>query len=164
MPPYRLQTLYEMRQRAEEEAKQRFSEATRALFKVKEELARLEADLVRREKERREKIAAYVQEVIKKGVGAGGLTMMNRFEERLKDEETEVKLEIEKQKELVKAAEKKLEQRRREMAEAAKDVKAIEKHKEKWQKQIRYERDMREETAQEEIGSALHLARERKLQ
>ena len=55
-----------------------------------------------------------------------------------------------------------MEQRRREMAEAAKELKAIEKHKENWQKQVKYERQQREELNQEEIGNALFLARQRK--
>ncbi len=162
MPPYRLQTLLEIRQRAEEAAKQAFSEAVQQVAKEKAEQKRLEEDLERRKRERKEKVLAYMQEVMAKGAGAGGLTMMNRYEQRLKDEEAQVAMDIEQQKEVVKAAEKKMEQRRLEMAEAAKEVKAIEKHKEKWQKQVKYDRDMREESVQEEIGSALFLARSRK--
>lgn len=162
MPPYRLQTLLEIRERAEEAAKQAFSEAMQALAKEKDELTRLEEDLERRKRERKEKVAAYLQEVMAKGTGAGGLSNMNRFEERLKDEEAQVALEIERQKELVKSAEKLVEQRRLEMAEAAKEKKAIEKHKESWRKQVKYERQMREEMNQEEIGNALFLARQRK--
>jgi flagellar export protein FliJ len=162
MPPYRLQTLLEIRERAEEAAKQAFSEAMQALAKEKEELARLEEDLERRKRERKEKVMAYLQEVMAKGAGAGGLSNMNRFEERLKDEEAQVALEIDRQKEMVKTAEQLVEQRRLEMAEAAKEKQAIEKHKETWQKQVKYERQMREEMNQEEIGNALFLARQRK--
>ena len=162
MPPYRLQTLLEMRERAEEDAKQAFSEAMRALAKEQAELKRLQEDLENRKRERKAKVAAYMQEVMSKGIGAGGLASMNRFEDRLKDEEAQVALDIEKQKEAVKNAEKLVETRRAEMAEAAKEKKAIEKHKENWQKQVRAERQMKEELNQEEIGNALHLARTRK--
>ena len=162
MPPYRLQTLLEIRERAEEAAKQAFSEASQALAKEQKELKRLEEDLERRKVERKAKVLAYLDEVMKKGAGAGGLTMMNRFEERLKDEEAQVALEIERQKEIIKVAEELVETRRVEMAAAATDVKAIEKHKDKWAKELRHERDQREEQNQEEIGSALFLARQRK--
>jgi flagellar export protein FliJ len=162
MPQYRLQTLYEMRQRAEEAAKQAFSEAMQALFKQQKELDRLKADLERRKRERKEKIAAYLQEIFAKGTGAGGMTQLHRFEERLKDEEAQVALDIEKQKELVKQAERLVEERRRAMAEAARDVKAIEKHKEKWLKDWKYQRELAEDLAREEIGNALFLARTRK--
>jgi hypothetical protein len=57
--------------------------------------------------------------------------------------------------------EEKLAAQRVEMAEAAKEKKAIEKHKDTWSKQVRYERQMKEESNQEEIGNTLHLARVR---
>ncbi len=162
MPAYRLQTVLEIRERAEEAAKQAFSQAMQQLVKEKAEQKRLEDDLERRKAERKQKVLAYLQEVMAKGTGAGGLSMMNRFEERLKEEEAKVALEIERQKEVVKVALQLVETRRQEMAAAATDRKAIDKHKDNWKKQIKHERDQREEINQEEIGNALHLARQRK--
>lgn len=161
MPAYRLKTLLEIRERAKEAAEQAFTEAVQALAKQKAELKRLEDDLAKRKEERKSKIAAYLEEVMSKGTGAGGLTNMNRFENRLKDEEVQVQLNIERQKEAVKGAEKLVETRRAEMAEAAKDLKAIEKHQENWKKEVKHRREMHEESVQEEIGNALHLARMR---
>ncbi|MCP3060539.1 flagellar assembly protein FliH [Myxococcus sp. K38C18041901] len=162
MPPYRLQTLLDMRTRAKEEAEQAFSDAIKALEREKVELQRLVDELERRKRERKEKVAAYLKEIMAKGAGINGMNMMGRFEERLKDEEAQVALEVERQREAVKVAERLVEQRRREMAEAAKELKAIEKHKETWQKQVKQERQQREELSQEEIGNALFLARQRK--
>jgi flagellar export protein FliJ len=162
MPPYRLQTLLDMRARAKEEAEQAFSAAIKALEKEKAELKKLEDDLERRKAERKQKVMAYLQEVMAKGAGINGMNMMNRFEQRLKDEEAQLALEVERQREVVKVAERTVEQRRRDMAEAAKELKAIEKHRETWQKQIRAERAAKEELTQEEIGNALFLARQRK--
>ncbi|WNG35187.1 flagellar assembly protein FliH [Archangium minus] len=163
MPPYRLQTLLEMRERAKEEAEQAFSDAVKALEKQKAELKRMEQELETRKAERKQKVTAYLQQIMAKGnTGPNSFTMMNRYEERLKDEEAQLALEIEQQKEVVKTAEKLVEQRRREMAEAAKELKAIEKHKENWQKQIRAERQAKEELNQEEIGNTLFLMRQRK--
>ncbi|MCP3097617.1 YscO family type III secretion system apparatus protein [Myxococcus sp. K15C18031901] len=162
MPAYRLETLLEMRSRAKEEAERAFSDAIKALEKEKAELQRLIDDLERRKRERKEKVAAYFKEIMAKGAGINGLNMMSRFEDRLKDEEAQVALEVDRQREAVKVAERLVEQRRREMAEAAKELKAIEKHKETWQKQVRAERQQREELNQEEIGNALFLARQRK--
>ena len=162
MPQYRLETLLEMRSRAKEEAEQAFSAAIKAAEKEKAELKRLEEDLERRKVERKQKVMAYLNEVMAKGAGISGMNMMGRFEQRLKDEEAQVGLDIERQKEAVKVAERLVEQRRREMAEAAKELKAIEKHKETWSKQVKQERQQREELTQEEIGNALFLARQRK--
>lgn len=162
MANYRLQTLLEMRQRAKEDAERRFSEAMQALAKEQKELKRLEEDLLRRKEERKAKVQAYLADIMAKGmVGINAFNAMNRYEERLKDEEAQVALDIERQKEAVKAAERFVEEKRLEMAEAAKELKAIEKHKETWAKELKRERDMREELAQEEIGNALHLARTR---
>ncbi|MBK7860060.1 MAG: YscO family type III secretion system apparatus protein [Archangiaceae bacterium] len=164
MPQYRLQTLLEIRERAEEEAKQAFSEAMKALAKEKATLLELEQDLERRKAARKQKVQEFLAEVMKKGVGASGMGQMNRFEDRLKDEEKQVALEIERQKETVRQAEALVEQRRVEMAEAAKEKKAIEKHKDNWKTEVRKERMAREELAQEEIGNTLHLQRTRAAQ
>jgi flagellar export protein FliJ len=161
MPPYRLQTLLEMRERAEEEAKQAFAEAMKACEAEKRKLADLVADLERRKAERKGKIQAYMAEIMKKGANPGSMTQINRFEARLKDEEAQVALEIDRQKEVVVEAEKLVEQRRLEMADAAKEKKAIEKHKENWMKQVKYERQQKEDMSTEEIGNTLHLQRQR---
>ncbi len=162
MPPYRLQTLLEIRERAKEAAETAFSEAVKEVELAKVEQKRLEDDLTQRKATRKEKINAYLKEVMAKGIGAGGLSGLNRFEDRLKDEEAQVALEIENQKEVVKSREREREAKRGEMAEAAKELKAIEKHKENWLKGVKAERATREELSQEEIGNALFLRRQRK--
>ena len=161
MPPYRLQTLLEMRERTEEEAKQAFSEAMKALAREKDALVKLEQDLEARKASRKQKMQEFLADVMKKGVGANGIGQMNRFEDRLKDEEKQVALEIERQKEAVRQAEQLVEVRRAEMADAAKEKKAIEKHKDNWKAEVQKERQAREELNQEEIGNTLHLQRTR---
>lgn len=161
MPQYRLQTLLEMRERTEEEAKQAFSDAMKALAKEKEALVKLEEDLERRKAARKQKVQEFLADVMKKGVGANGIGQMNRFEDRLKDEEKQVALDIERQKETVRQAEQLVELRRMEMADAAKEKKAIEKHKDNWKAEVKKERQAREELNQEEIGNTLHLQRTR---
>ena len=105
---------------------------------------------------------AFLEEMTKKGGGISGFQQMGRFEQRLKDEEAQFALDVERQKEVVVQAEKLVEQRRAEMAEAAKEKKAIEKNKETWAKQVKTERMAKEEMNQEEIGNALHLQRTRR--
>lgn len=161
MPPYRLQVLLDIRTKAEDDAKEAFSAAVKAFEVEKRKLQDMQRDLETRKVERKAKVAAFLEDMTKKGGGIGGFQQMNRFEQRLKDEEAQLVLEIERQKESVTQAEKLVEQRRHEMAEAAKEKKAIEKHKETWTKQVRYERQQKEEMNQEEIGSVLHLARRR---
>jgi len=162
MPAYRLQTLLEMRERAEEAAKQAFSEAVQVFEAEKKKLEQMRADLTRRQQERKEKVLAYRMSVLSSNaLQANSFEQFERFEQRLKEEEAQVELEMVAQEGEVKRAKQRMEQRRMEMAEAAKEKKAIEKHKEQWAKQVRYERQMREELVQEEIGNTLHLKRKR---
>jgi len=162
MPVYRLQTLLEMRERAEEAAKQAFSEAVKAFHEQKKRLEEMRADLTRRQEERKEKVLAYRMSVLSaQALQSNAFEQFERFEQRLKDEEAKLELEIGAQEGNVKRAEQWMEQKRLEMAEAAKEKKAIEKHKEQWAKQVRYERQMKEELLQEEIGNTLHLQRKR---
>jgi hypothetical protein len=161
MPPYRLQALLDIRTKAEDEAKDAFSAAIKAVEKEKQALVKLQQDLERRKAERKAKVAAFLEEVTKKGGGISGFQQMSRFEQRLKDEEAQASLDIERQKEVVVQAEKLVEQRRMEMAEAAKEKKAIEKHRDTWKQQVRKEMQQKEEMNQEEIGSVLHLQRTR---
>jgi hypothetical protein len=119
------------------------------------------AKLEKMKVERKAKVQAFLQEMTAKGGGISGFQQMGRFEQRLKDEEAQFALEVERQKEVVIQAEKLVEQRRAEMAEAAKEKKAIEKNKEAWAKQVRAERMAKEEMNQEEIGNVLHLQRQR---
>ncbi len=161
MAPYRLQTLLEIRTRAEDAAKEAFSGAVRACEQQKQKLSSMQMELEKRKVERKAKVQAFLSEMTSQGGGISGFQQMNRFEQRLKDEEAQAALQIERQKTVVAEAEELVEQRRFEMAEAAKEKKAIEKHKENWQKQVRYERQQKEELNQEEIGNTLHLQRVR---
>jgi len=161
MPPYRLQALLEIRTKAEDEAKDAFSAAIKESEKEKKQLASMIATLEKMKVERKAKVQAFLQEMTAKGGGISGFQQMGRFEQRLKDEEAQFALEVERQKEVVIQAEKLVEQRRAEMAEAAKEKKAIEKNKEAWAKQVRAERMAKEEMNQEEIGNVLHLQRQR---
>ncbi len=161
MPPYRLQALLDIRTKAEDDAKDAFSAAVKAHEAEKKKLVSMQAELEKKKVERKAKVQAFLEDVTKKGGGITGFQQMNRFEQRLKDEEAQMALEIERQKEAVMQAEKLVEQRRQEMAEAAMEKKAIEKHKDTWKKQVRFEMQQKEEMNQEEIGNTLHLARVR---
>jgi len=160
-PQYRLETLLDLRKRAEDAAKNEFAQAQKALAAARTELQRRVDDLARRQRERKQLIEAHLRELFAKGMGAMGVQGMGAYEKRLRAEEDEVALSIEAQKKVVAAAEAEVERKRAALAEAAKELKAIEKHKEKFLKQKKAERDAREEQAGEEIGNALFLARQR---
>ena len=150
-----------MRIKAEDEAKDAFSAALKAADKEKKQLASMIEQLERMKVERKAKVQAFLEDMTKKGGGISGFQQMGRFEQRLKDEEAQFSLDVERQKEVVIQAEKLVEVRRQEMANAAMDRKAIEKNKETWQKQVKAERQAKEELNQDEIGQTLHLQRTR---
>ena len=161
-PQYRLETLLDLRKRAEEAAKQEFAEAMKALADAKAELKRLIDDLAERKANRKRKVNEYLREAMAKGMGAMSAQGMGSYEKRLRAEEDEVAEQIELQKIKVAEAEAFAEVKRAALAEAAKEVKAIEKHKEKFLKQVKAEREAREEMVGDEIGNALFMARQRK--
>lgn len=160
MPDYRLQALLDIREKAEKAAKDAFSEAVKALEGEKKKLEQAKQKLERMKVERKAKVQAFLDEMTKKGGGITGFQQMGRFENKLKDDEAQQGLEIERQKEAVTQAEQLVEQRRAEMAQAATDKKAIEKHKDTWKKEVRKELQMKEELNQEEIGNTLFLQRQ----
>src|SRR5688572_18613385 len=106
MPPYRLQVLLDMRIKAEDEAKDAFSAALKAHDKEKKTLASMIEQLERMKVERKAKVQAFLEEMTKKGGGINGFQAMGRFEQRLKDEEAQFALDVERQKEVVIQAEK----------------------------------------------------------
>lgn len=161
MPAYRLQTVLEMRERKEQEAQEAFAQALREVKAAQDEQARMESELVERKQERARKVQEYLQKALNSGSAANAMQSMNRYEARLRDEEAELAGRIELQKEEVERLEREAEGKRLELLEATKEKKAVEKHKEKWAKQVKAERATREETNQDEIGQALHLARKK---
>lgn len=160
-PQYRLETLLDLRKRAEDAAKNEFAEAQKALAAARRELDRLIQDLERRKAERKAKVDAYLKDLLARGKGAMAVQGMGAYEKRLRAEEDEAAAQIEVQRGRVAEAEAFAEEKRAALAEAAKEVKAIEKHKEKFLKQKKAERDAREDLEGEEIGNALFLARQR---
>lgn len=161
MPPYRLQVLLDIRIKAEDAAKEAYSQALQAQEAAAARAREMAEALERRKADRKARVQAFLAEVTEKGGGIAGFQQMNRFEVRLKDEEAEAAVALARQEEVVAEARRLVEQRRTELAEAARDRLAIQKHKETWQAEVRRQREQREELVQEEIGNTLHLARAR---
>jgi hypothetical protein len=161
MPAYRLQVLLDIRAKAEDAAKEAYSQALQAREAEARKARELAEALERRRAERKAKVQAFLEEVTEKGGGIAGFQQMSRFEQRLKDEEAEAEAALAVQHQVVAEAGRLVDQRRAELAEAAKERLAIEKHKETWQGEVRRQRQQREELVQEEIGNTLHLARAR---
>jgi flagellar biosynthesis chaperone FliJ len=161
MSHYRLQPLLTLRAQAKESAEQAFAEASKRLAGARVKLHELETDLARRRDERKRRLRSFADAVMNDGGHADGFHQVNRFADRLKDEESPIEREVELQREAVRRAERDLELKREGMAQSAKELEAIASHEQSWAARRRAAREAREEQALEEVASALRLMRAR---
>ncbi len=155
MPVYRLQALYDIKERKEQDAKEAFAAAQQALRDqqklqkdMEEELQRMIEDRHRRREEYSQKLASGEMKVTDQ-------SSAYRYIERLKDKEKEQEFKIEAQKEQVRNAEKELKRSQDALIVATQDLKALQKHKEKWLTDWKKEVAMKEEDNLDEIGQVI---------
>jgi flagellar export protein FliJ len=161
LPKYDLQTLFEIRERAKKKAEDAFAEAQKALAKEQAKLDEMKAELAAKVEYREKKKQEYSQKAARGELNIHSITSGQRHIERLKEEEAAYEVEIDKQREKVKEAEKVVEKKREEMVKANREFKALEKHKEKWVKAKKKAILAKEEDAAEDIAQTLYIARRR---
>jgi flagellar biosynthesis chaperone FliJ len=157
MPDYRLQVLLEMRQRAEKEAQDKLQEEKKRLSAEKKKLQDLkdqkqqmiEARLARRD-ELTQKMRSG-QMAVKK------VQEEYRYLDRMAQEITAMDDVIYRQGEVVRGQEVEVQRALEVLVEKSKELKAIEKHKEKWQKEVKAERQRIEEDRMEEVGQNIFM-------
>ena len=156
MAQYRLQALLGIRERAEEEAKQYFAEMQAALRHQEEllqeyekELEEMIADRMRRREEYSQKLASGEMKITDQ-------SSAYRYIERLKERETDQKYKIEGQKESVKQAEMDLKRSKDALVHATQELKALLKHKEKWETELKKKRAQRQADEMDEIGQTIY--------
>lgn len=155
MAKYRLQALLDIRERAEQEAKEAFAAAKRELAAqeqlladMQQELEDMIADRLRRREDYSRKLASGEMKITDQSAAY-------RFIDRLKEKETEQKFKIEGQRESVRQAEKDLKRAQDELIAATQDLKALLKHKETWETKLKKERAQKEADAMDEIGQVI---------
>jgi flagellar export protein FliJ len=156
MPEYRLKTLLEMRERAEEAAKEAFARAVMVLRKEEQVLKDLEDELERMIEDRMRRRAEYSQKLTTGEMKVTDQSAAYRFIERLKEKESEQRGRIDGQREHVREAEKLVKKAQDALIQATQDLKALQKHKEKWQAEVKRERAVREEDQLDEIAQTIH--------
>lgn len=155
MATYRLQALLGIRERAEEAAKEVFAHAMNALAKEKQTLQEMEDELVRMIEDRKRRREEYSQKLASGEMKVTDQSAAYRFIERLKEREAEQAARIDGQKEAVREAEKVLKRAQDALVAATQDLKALQKHKEKWAEEVKRDRMMREEDMMDEIGQTI---------
>ena len=154
-PKYRLQALLEIRERAEQEAKDAFAAATTALRQQEELLQEMKDELDRMIEDRHRRREEYSQKLASGEMKITDQSSAYRFIDRMKERETEQEYAIEGQRENVRNAEKELKVAQDELIRATQDLKALQKHQEKWLEQIKKERAQKEADAMDEIGQVI---------
>jgi flagellar export protein FliJ len=161
LPPYRLQALFDIREKAKKAAEDAYAEAQKACQAEQARLDEMKAELAAKVEYRENKRREYAEKASRGEMNVHTMTSSQRHIERLKEEEAAYEVEIDKQRERLHEAEKVVEQKREDMIVANRDFKALEKHKEKWAKKTKREIMLKEEDAAEDIALAQYLARQR---
>jgi flagellar export protein FliJ len=160
-PDYRLQTLFDMRDKAKKAAEDAYADAQKALAVEKKKLADMKAELERMMAAREAKRLEYAERTSKGEYNVTQIQANHRHIDRMKEREGAYRMEIEGQKDAVKAAEKVVEEKKEVMIAATQDYKALEKHKEKWIAEVKRELAMKEEDALDDIAQTNYLRRQR---
>lgn len=155
MATYRLQALLGIKERAEQDAKDVFGRAQAALRDQEKLLADMEAELQRMIEDRERRREDYSRKLASGEMKVTDQSSAYRFIERLKEKEAEQKYAIEGQRENVRNAEKEVKKAQDALIAATQDLKAIQKHKEKWAEEVRKDRQQKEEDAMDEIGQVI---------
>ncbi|MCC6810396.1 MAG: hypothetical protein IT381_23395 [Deltaproteobacteria bacterium] len=155
LPDYPLKTLKEIKERKKEEAEKAWSEAKKAreaeelkLKEMEEELRRM---IERRELKRRE----YADKQMRGEHNAQLAMSANTFIERLKEEEELQKERIEQQKVVIEEKKEAEKAAMDAMVQATQDVKALEKHYEKWIAEVKREMQLKEEDQLDDLAQTI---------
>lgn len=152
---YRLQTVLTLRSRAKDEA-------ARLVALRYEQLASAEEELLKRQRnlqscyEKQTQAKTAMNEELDQGIQAKGVVSHRIFLKDLREQEIELKDAVEKQKTKVKRAEDEVEAARGKLVEAAKELRAIEVHKENWLTAEKTTENRHEQKLSDEIGAILH--------
>lgn len=152
---YRLETVLDIRNRAKEEAARQVALRFQQLEKAEEELMRRRRNL-QNCYEKQNQAQTKMAEDLSKGLQAQSILAHQNYLNDLRKQEIELQKEVDKQIQTVANAEKEVEKSREKLIEAARELKAIEVHKENWQSVERIAENRREQKISDEIGSILH--------
>lgn len=157
-PEYRLQTLLQLRERKKEDAERYLAQCLNALRAEQDRLREMEEELERMVAKREAKIREYSEKAMRGELDARGVTSANVYVERLKEQEEAQKNAIEGQKAVVAQKEEDVRGARSDLTVAMQELKALEKHREKWEEQLKKEELARQEAAMDEVAQTIFLS------
>jgi flagellar export protein FliJ len=154
-PKYRLQVVENMRASAKSQAAEFVALCRRKLADEERELIRRKGLVIEiRERQQEEKEQMFLK--IQSGFVAGEMMAHKEYMLKLKDEENKLQSEVDNQEMIVEKAKQEVEKALAKLAEAAKELKVIETHHEKWSANLKKELERKEEKMNDEIGANLY--------
>jgi hypothetical protein len=156
-PAYRLQVLFEMREKKKKEAEELYAEKKKLVAVEQKKLDDMRNKLKEMVQHRIAKKAEYAERTRKGEYTVNQIQQNDRHVERLKQQEAAYQVEIDRQQERVQEAERVAAEQMEVVVKCTQDFKALEKHKEKWAKQVKKEMMMKEEMASEDIAQAQYF-------
>lgn len=158
-PKYPMQTLYEMREKAKDEAEEFYAARQRDVSAAENTLNDMKnklRDMIAMRAQRKEE---YSQAMRDGKLSVQQIQGNDRHIERLKNEEAAYEVEIVRQVEVVDERRADADAAKEEMLLATQEFKALEKHKEKWWKKVKRELQIKEEEEVEDISQAQYFKR-----
>lgn len=157
LPPYRLQTLLELRERKKEEAERELSRTMAELKAAQDKQAAMELELERMVAKREARRRDYMERAMKGEIAAMEAVNINKYIERLKEQEALQQDAIDGQKAVVAQREEDVDVARKALIKANQELKALEKHKEKWLEEVKKEIAAKEEQVMDELAQSIYL-------
>ncbi len=161
-PKYRLEPVLAKKQKQKDEAQEALAKVQAELREAETRREELETELVKLREDRAEARRRQQDEMLTKcmsGLGAGRIQSFVKGQEVR--EETK-RQEIREQDHVIEKVRLRLEEQKLILMEAAREVQGMEKHKEEWLAKIRKEAEEAEAKEMDEIGTAIHLQRQRR--
>lgn len=158
-PAYRLQVLFEMREKAKDQAEEVYAEKKKLVVVEQKKLAEMKDELKAMVQRRQDRKAEYAERTRRGEYTINQIQANDRHIEKMKQQEAAYQVEIDRQQERVVEAERVADEAMQLFVKANQEFKALEKHKEKWQKQVRRELMMKEEETVEDIAQAQYFQR-----
>ena len=156
-PAYRLQVLFEMREKAKVEAEELYAEKKKLVVVEQKKLDDMKQTLKDMIQKRTDRKADYAERTRRGEYTVNQIQANDRHIDKMKQQEAAYQVEIDRQQERVVEAERVAEEAMNLVVKATQDYKALEKHKEKWAKQVKRELMMKEEEAVEDIAQAQYF-------
>jgi flagellar export protein FliJ len=150
-PEFRLQTLLTIRERDKKAAERHLAACIGALRVEQDRLREMEEELERMIARREVKMRQYSEKAMRGAMDAAAVTSANVYIERLKDLEESQKNAIDEQKSAVAQKEEDVRGARQDLTQATQVLRALEKHREKWEAENKKQQEARQEELLDEI-------------